>query len=415
VRALAAGGRGVARLADGRTAFLGQAFPGDRVHLQRGRAHSSYVEVERFELLEPSAERRAPPCPDQGRCGGCDWMALSPATQRQHKADILRQSLVRVGKIAPERLPVELPIVAGEDLGYRRRVRLHLAGRTLGFHAQLSRTLVRVEQCHVCAPELWAAVVQLQARLADETVVQAAWLSDVVDVDVRLLGDSPRPALRFGLRPGRMLPQPFLELLAEFAFVEDTDGLGQLHALTETTFTRLPPGGFVQVNSEVNQRLLAEVLAVAEGCEAKTALDVYSGVGNFALPLSRLGIETLGLELAAEAVRCARLAASEQGLPATFRVGDADRLLGELAAGGQGYDLVVLDPPRKGAKGLAGLLAKLCRRSLVMISCDPVTLARDVADLENAGLRLTRTMVLDMFPQTHHIESLSEFRPNTRG
>lgn len=390
VEDLAAGGRGVARLADGRTVFVPGAFPGDVVRIKRGLLHASYVEARDIDLLEPSLERQVPVCADAGRCGGCDWMALPLPVQRRHKLSILRQSLQRVGRVAPERLQYDLPIAAGAGLGYRRRVRLHLEGRKLGFHSAASHTLVEVERCHVCAPELWQIVTQLRALLADDTLAESA-LADVADIEVRWLDQAERPAVHLGLRPGAREPKELSRRLAEFADVEGAE--------------------FAQVNAEVNRHLLDRVLGIAKATGARTALDVYCGSGNFALPLGRMGVETLGVEGNREAVRRARREASAEGLAVSFKGGDAEVLLSELAAQNRTFDLVVLDPPRQGAKGLGALLAKLCGSALVMISCDPVTLARDVADLEKCGLRLTTTMLLDMFPQTHHIESLCEFRP----
>jgi len=407
---LAAGGRAVARLADGRTVFLNRAFPGDLVRLRRGRVHRTFVEVDELELLEAGPPRQRPPCPDEERCGGCDWMGLSLADQRAHKAAILRQSLERVGGIAPERLPAELPVVAGAGLAYRRRVRLQLVGRRLGFFAGDSRTLVDVQHCHVCAPELWAAVVELRAVLADEQQVPAELLRGIVGVELRVLEGAARPALRLVLAKGVPVPRQLLRRLSSFAFVDDDPALAERFELCPGVYVLLPPGGFVQVNPEVNRHLLAEVLERARACGAKTALDVYSGIGNFALPLASMGIETLGLELSRQAVTYAERAAGQQALSATFRAGPADSLLAALAQRGERFDLVVLDPPRAGAKGLAPLLAQVCQRLLLMISCDPVTLARDARQLEEAGFCLERTTVFDMFPQTHHIESLTTFR-----
>lgn len=406
---LAAGGRAVARLADGRAAFLQRVFPGDRVRVRRGRVHPSYVEIEELELLEASPVRREPPCPDAGRCGGCDWMELPLEAQRRHKSDILRQSLVRVGRVPAERLPAGSPALGGEGLAYRRRVRLHLEDRRLGFFAGASRTLIEVERCHVCAPELWDAVATLRALLKDERQVRGEWLQDVLELEVRLLEGAARPAIELGLRAGARAPVHLLKRLAKFAYVQG-DPTPERWPLTDDVYALLPPDGFVQVNQEVNARLLDEVLAIARSSGARRALDVYSGVGNFSLPLARLGIETLGIEVVADAVRHAERASKEQALPATFRAGQAAALLAGLAERGERFDLVVVDPPRAGAKGLGPLLAHLCDHTLVMISCDPVTLARDVAALEALGFELSKAVVFDMFPQTHHIETLAVLR-----
>jgi len=411
VRDLAAGGRGVARLADGRAVFVPRAFPGDVVRLESGRARGSFVEAERWVRVAAGPHDVAPVCADYGRCGGCDWMALSLEAQRRHKADIVRQSLLRVGRVPAERLGESVPIRAGQGLGYRQRIRLQLEGRRLGYFAEGSRTLVEPQYCHVCSPELWDAVCAVRTLLADEQAVPAAWLEDVGHIEIRMLAESVRPALAVGCRDGAPAPRLLLRRLAEIGFTEADAGEPERQRLTDEVYALLPPGGFVQVNAEMNAHLISEVLGIASGLQARTALDVFCGVGNFALPLASQGIETLGLERSAESVRHAARAAREQGLRATFRAGPADRLVSRLADEGARFDLVIVDPPRAGAKGLAPLLARLARCALVMISCDPVTLARDVAALEGAGWQLTRILAVDMFPETHHVESLAEFRP----
>lgn len=409
VRDLAAGGRAVAKLADGRTVFVSRALPGDVVRVRRARVHATYVEATQVELVEAGPERRLPVCADEARCGGCDWMALSLEAQRRHKQDIVRQSLLRVGRVPAERLPERLPLFGGAELGYRRRVRLHLVGRRLGFFGEGSRELVEVARCHVCSPELWRAVTQLRQLFADEGAVRAEWLATVAEVEVRVLTADARPALRLAPERGGAVAPALLRLLASWAYVDGPTA--ERHQLAPELHTLLSPGGFVQVNAEVDQRMRDEVLAVAEQLGARSALDVYCGVGNFALPLAARGVETLGLELSTEAVEYARRAAREQSSSATFAAGPAEDALAELAAQGRSFDLVVVDPPRRGAKGLGPLLARLCAGAIVMISCDPVTLARDVAVLEAEGFLLVRTLVLDMFPQTHHIETMVEFRP----
>src|SRR5690606_8729219 len=122
VRALAAGGRAVAKLADWRTVFVSRALPGDVVRVRRARVHATYVEATQVELVEAGPVRRLPVCADEARCGGCDWMAFSLEAQRRHKQDIVRQSLLRVGRVPAERLPERLPLFGGAELGYRRRV-----------------------------------------------------------------------------------------------------------------------------------------------------------------------------------------------------------------------------------------------------------------------------------------------------
>jgi 23S rRNA (uracil1939-C5)-methyltransferase len=166
-------------------------------------------------------------------------------------------------------------------------------------------------------------------------------------------------------------------------------------------------GGFCQVNLEQNRKIIETVLEFCQAEKTDTVLDLYCGMGNFSIPLAMRAKNVLGIEGQASAIRSAKYNASNAGLANTrFLKSSAHDACIELAEKGEQFDCVLIDPPRQGAPGLAGHLAKITIKRLVYISCDPATLCRDLADLTDAGFTITKIQPLDMFPQTHHIETV---------
>lgn len=406
IASLSAGGRAVGRTESGLVVFVPRAVPGDLVHIRRARVEKAHAVALEIEILEESSERVAPVCADQARCGGCDWMTSSLERQRAHKLTLVRDALERVGGLSRAEAEQRTSLVGEEGLGYRSRVRLHVHGGRLGFFAAGSHELVEVERCHVCSDELWQSVLELRRVLRGRLDAPA-----IEEIEVRRLAPDGPAALSWTSKPGRGFDAETLHELSKHFSVGAASDPPETLQLTPRAYALLEPGGFVQVNQGINRRLLREVLDVARAIDAKNALDVFCGVGNFALPLAGEGVTTLGLEVLERPLVLARRAAKQQGLPARFEAGPAARSLGRLVLAGKQFDLVVVDPPRQGAKALADVWSRLTRHRLIMISCDQVTLARDLAELRSRGFRLLRTLALDMFPQTHHVETLSELVP----
>lgn len=407
-------GKGLGRLADGRVVIAAGALPGDRIALEAVKESKGLVTAERFSLLEASAARVAPSCEVADRCGGCDLMSLGIAEQRRHKLAMLREALLRTGKIDWGARP--LPLVAGERAeGYRGRLRLQIAGGRIGFFHRQSHELVEAQSCRVGTPRLNAALGQIReaARAAPAGLDAFAWL------EVREASDGSVSVL---LEPrGRGLSaaaRGWLAALAERGFrVSSTRDAGtspellQRFELTTDTYLLSAPRSFVQVNWEVNQALIARVLEGAAGRGLRTFLDAYAGAGNFSLPLLRQGLTGLAVESNEAAVAAARRAASQQGLdPAAFVAADAAEHALGLARAGRRFDLVLVDPPRAGLTSGLEPLSRLAARALALCSCNPVTLARDLARLLALGFELEELQAFDMFPQTHHLETLAWLR-----
>jgi 23S rRNA (uracil1939-C5)-methyltransferase len=408
-------GKALGRLADGRVVILSGAVPGDRVELGAVAESKGLVTAHSFRLLEPSSLRVAPSCGVAHRCGGCDWMVLPIDEQRRQKREILKEALWRTGKIDWRERPLEL-VTGARHEAYRCRVRLQVAGGRVGFFERGSHELVEPDVCRVSSERVNAALGQLRrvAREHAEALGVFAW------VEVREAGDGTVSVL---LEPRAPLPrrqpesQKALLLALEQEFVVGFGGqapsqhAGQRFDLTDDTFMLSALQGFVQVNWEVNRLLVARVIEGAAARGVTTFLDAYAGSGNFSLPLLRRGLRGLAVESNPSAVGSAREAARLQGLdPEAFVVGDAARFAAARAERGERFDLVFCDPPRAGLKTGLEPLARAAARWLAICSCNPVTLARDLSRLVALGFELETIVAFDMFPQTHHLETLAWLR-----
>ncbi len=341
---LVPGGDGFLRLPDGRAAFAAGALPGDVIEPDSIEDRRSYVRATRWTLVEPGPDRVEPPCPVVDACGGCDLMRLSRPAQLRAKAGILREALARTGGFRD--LPDPLPMIAvGDDLGYRSRIRVHVddAGR-VGYFARGTHELVEIPGCPIAAPGIDAALGELRARASN---------GDVPTGDTELGGE---------------------------------------------------PGVFSQVNRAVNERLVADLVAGARERGVTSFCDLYAGAGNFTLPLGAAGLRGVAVERSREAVDAGRRASEAQGLELRFIAGDVAREAKRLDAR---PELVLLDPPRTGAREVIASVLRLAPRVIAYVACDPVTLARDLRAFANDGYRLESVTGYDMFPHTHHVEALA--------
>lgn len=408
IEKLVPGGEGFARLPDGRAGFAGGVAPGDLIEPTTVRPHKGYVRAEAFRLVEPSAVRVAPPCRIAARCGGCDWMHLDLGAQREHKRTLVLEALRRTGGFKAVS-DVEL-VTAGPDLGYRRRLRMHAddTGR-IGFYAPRSHDLVEVTQCLVADDAVNRALAALREVLARRPDTRGT----IEAVEIRSAPDEPRVAV--SLFPRRGIDGAVLHALAEALSAHASVSIAgsaseravQHLPLGDRLSLHAPPGVFTQVNWHVNRRVIADVVDETRRRGAMRALDLFAGAGNFTLPLAEAKIAVLGVEQDPRAVRAARMGADAAGLRVRFRHADATREARSLVRSGERFDLIVLDPPRTGAGDAIDDLAALAQRSIVYVSCDPVTLARDLRRLGGHGFALDTVRAYDMFPHTHHAETVA--------
>jgi 23S rRNA (uracil1939-C5)-methyltransferase len=430
IEKIVAGGFGLGRLADGLVVLVPYALPGERVRIAARRQRKGYLEAEAVEILEPAPERCEPACLHFGRCGGCDLQHSTYPAQVAIKGAILVEQMGKNGLEISETGWQE-PLAAARPLGYRQRLRLQVdndSGR-LGFCRSRSHQVEVVASCLLARPEINLAWQQLVAQ-ADLPLL----LGQCQSLEIIASPDDGRIALLFAFR---RRPRPrdlqlakeiccnlsnFQGVLFTGAGFEPIDPLAQqsgppsfLSRFTlpatiigrPLTFT-VEPGGFCQVNPGQNEQLVRILLSWAALASGDRVLDLFCGMGNFSLPLAAAGGEVVGCDLQGAAIRSAKRNAEAAGLTnCRFLRQSAAAATGELLARGERFDLLLLDPPRQGCADILPLLPELGAARIIYISCDPATLMRDLAILTRKGYRLRRLQAVDMFPQTHHVETIT--------
>jgi 23S rRNA (uracil1939-C5)-methyltransferase len=407
IERLVPGGAGFLRLDDGQGAFALGALPGERIRVEQAEDHRTYLQATRWTLLEPSPDRVTPVCPVQARCGGCDLMTLSYGAQLVAKVGMLREALTRTGRF--HELPEIRTVSSQAVVGYRSRIRLHVAndGR-IGFFAVGSQDLIEIPGCPVADPALEQALLTLRAIV----VRHAGAIARFAELELRVAPVGPR--LSLWLVPKRPELSGVKELLnalgaafhvsiAERASDPEHE---QRFPLPGGVALRAPAQAFTQVNWAVNQALVQALLDAVERRKLHTFCDLYCGAGNFSLPLASRGLSGTGIEASKSAVAAAKRAAVAEKLSQIrFVAGDVRDALAKLPRS-ETFELVVLDPPRSGARDVLPELVRRLPPHIAYCACDPVTLARDLRTLCDAGYALVELSVFDMFPQTHHFETL---------
>ncbi|MDA8165250.1 MAG: class I SAM-dependent RNA methyltransferase [Desulfobacteraceae bacterium] len=430
IEKIVAGGYGLGRLPDGMVVLVPFTLPGERVRIAPRQRHKTYLEAEAVEIIAPAAERTEPPCPHYGRCGGCHLQHAAYPLQLRLKADVLREQLAAAAVPGWEAAWQE-PLAAPAPFGYRQRLRLQIdSGRRVGFHRPRSHQVEPVGRCLLARPEIEDFRARLQGRpswpllLAQATSLEIAVSPDEGKIIV-LLGYRRRPRPRdFQLAETLAADLP---ALAGFLFTGDgfaptgPRGLAASDPTVLLGFTlpesvtgsrpltlTVEPGGFSQVNPAQNEGLVRTLLAWAAVRPGERVLDLFCGMGNFSLPLALAAGEVTGCDLQGAAIRGARRNAGLAGLAGCrFSKRSAREGAAALLAAGERFDFLLLDPPRQGCADLVDLLPGFGAGRLAYISCDPATLARDLALLAVRGYRLRRVRAVDMFPQTHHLETIT--------
>ena len=371
------GGMGLAH-AGGKTVFVALAAPGDRVRVRVEREQGNVLFASIVEIITPSPVRIEPPCPYFGRCGGCDFQQLTYEAQLAAKSEMIRDCLQRIARL--ENVPEILVTPSPHDWRYRMRATWQIDREegTIGYYERGSRRVCDVVDCAVLRPEL-------QAKL--EAVRATEWHQfppDLKHLNV-VSGEN-----------GVSFAPPF----ADF----------ETHELSLTVrgeVYRYNAAGFFQINPLLLGPLIDFALGDASG---ESALDLYSGVGLFTLPLSRRFQRVIGVEANPVAVSFARRNLQDAGL-ANARVITADVAGWFRSAEVRDVKFILLDPPRAGADSavIKGIL-DLHPTQISYVSCDPATLARDLRKLVAAGYTIRSIRGFDLFPQTHHVETVVRLR-----
>lgn len=385
IESLAAGGDGVAHDSQGRVVFVPLTAPGDLVRVRVLVSRKRFARGEVIEVLEPGPGRTQPRCPVFGTCGGCAWQHVSYPEQVMAKAAIVADALERIGRFGVS----DVPITGSPSAwGYRNRARLVQEGDGLGYRMRRSHAVCVVKECAVLEPELEQA---LSRELPPwEGVEPREWeLAKGAEGRVRV-------------RPVDDLAPPGVDA------VEMQVGGDRL---------RVSHTVFAQANAGMLALLAEAVVREATGGEAATSvLELYAGAGLFTLELARRFDSGWAVESHPGAVADLRFNLQRAGATnVDVREGSVEEALPRLEL--HAPDTIVLDPPRAGVSGEAlEQIGSLRARRIVYVSCDPATLARDLARLRDAGYQLSHVEAFDLFPHTPHVECVAalELQPGAR-
>jgi 23S rRNA (uracil1939-C5)-methyltransferase len=409
------GGNGIGRL-DGKAVFVPFTAPGDVVEVKILKEKKSFAMAELIEVKETSPLRKDPPCPVYTECGGCNFQHLSYDAQLKAKGEIFTETLRRIAGIEFPETP-EL-IASPKELNYRNRVKLHKKGPKWGFFRLKSHKIVDIDNCPLLHPtinKVFAALKKLNLPESLHTI------------DIALDEKTKSCVAAFYLKKNKEFDWP--------AVIDGVSGLKGIELWkkdpNKTKKTRIISFGdpsvsykvagttilsgatmFMQANPEQNRRLVDIVLELTELADIKEIqrpvpiADLFCGAGNLTLPMAKRAAMVIGVDSAKPAIECAKKGATKQGL--TSAKFYAEEVEESKALEKVSPSVVVLDPPRSGCPEAIKKIISLRPEQIIYISCAPPTLARDIKLLMVEGYKPTKAFVLDLFPQTYHIESIVE-------
>lgn len=382
------GGEGLGRL-NGEVVLTPFVLPGEQARVELLPARKGVRRGVLEGIESPSPDRVEAPCTVFGRCGGCHYQHAAYSAQLRYKRDVLVETLARVGKVTVDAEAIR--VVSGPPFGYRNRVQFHFERGQCGFREMNSHRLVPISGCDVAAPALGMIAERLSRMARDRRWPGFLESLEVFTDDVQI---------QWNVRESKQhLARHFFDWLAtEFPGTVP----GALDYAAGDDLFRVSGGSFFQINRFLVRELATEAIGDAAG---DIAWDLYAGVGLFTLPLARRFGKVLAVESGRSAADDLRFNAERAGVTAEVEAVPVEEW---LAADRPSPDLILADPPRAGLGKLAvRRLVELKPRKLVLIACDPATLARDLAPLLEA-YSIERMTLIDLFPQTYHIETIAQ-------
>ena len=416
--------RGITRL-DGKTIFVEGALPGETVEFLSFRKKPTFEVAHTVHVLKASPQRVTPKCPHFGVCGGCSMQHLDPAAQVAAKQRVLESNLWHLGRLKAEQLYAP---IYGSPWGYRYRARLSArmvpkkGGMLIGFHERKSSYVADMRQCDILPPHVSALLLPLRELIGSLSIAAAMpqielaigeavtalvlrILEPITPVDEGLLrAFADRHAVVFYLQPKGPASVYRFYPLDDRKLAYTLPDFDVEHAF--------PPTEFTQVNHSINRVLVRRALSLLDPRPGERIADMFCGLGNFTLPIARCGARVVGVEGNEELVRRAAENAAANGLQESveYRVANLFHATSESLAVLGRFDRMLIDPPREGAAELVGALGEGASGRIVYVSCNPATLARDAAILvHQKGYRLRGAGVVNMFPNTSHVESIALF------
>ena len=412
IESLAYGPHGIGRF-DNQVIMVPATVPGDKISARLTDAKGNYAFGEMVRLLQPSPLRQTPPCPYVNDCGGCPWQQVQYAAQLKAKEQSVADALRRIGKLDGFELR---PIIASpREYHYRRRIRLQCdKAKRIGFFRAFSHDLVEVDGCLIADGRLNKVIAPLRT-----------WINEldtpVEHVEI-VTGDDPNEVVAAGKIAGEFIAR---DDSACERLIDQGSGINGLILYAEnwrkewgrTAVSIRSDDGiclkvegdvFTQINAEGNRKLLRELLAAGGFEKSDQLLELYSGAGNFTLSLAKRAQKAVAVESYRQSVDSGKRSAQLNGI-ANIRwiCAHVPAAVKQLAKQRERFSKIILDPPRAGAKGIDRDLAALGAEKILYVSCNPTTLARDLAALARHGYKLTSVQPIDLFPHTFHVETLA--------
>ena len=418
-------GRGIAH-ADGKVIFIEGALTGERVTFSSYRKKPSFENAQVTAVLKPSFMRVEPKCIHFGVCGGCSMQHLEPRAQVAAKQRVLEDNLERIGKVKPETI---LSPIYGLPWGYRQRARLSVRhvlkkGKTLvGFREKRGSYVADMSRCEILPPKI-SGLIPLLAQMIDGLSIR----EHLAQIEVAC-GDNVDVLVLRVMAPPTAGDEAVLRAFADAHGIQfwlqpkGLDSIYPFHPLDAPALTyTLPefavempfaPTEFTQVNSALNRVMVHRAIRLLDPQPGERIADFFCGLGNFTLPIARSGAQVLGIEGSEALVKRAAQNAAHNGLSGKTEFQAMNLFEMDEAALAQlgKFDKWLIDPPRDGAAELVkAITPETAPRRIVYVSCSPATLARDAAELVQAhGYVLKAAGVMNMFPQTSHVESIAVF------
>ena len=421
IEALSHEGRGISHI-DNKVIFTRGALPGEKVIASRTLSRAKYEEADVVEVIEPSLDRIDAKCSVYGICGGCSFQHLSSLNQISAKHDWLQSAFMGQSKVQPKEW---LEPIQVESWGYRRKARLgvrYVAKKEkvlVGFRERKSSFVTVMSRCEVLHPSLGdnleilsecievlsikEHVPQIEVAIAEkDTILILRHLQPLNENDEKVLIDyAKKLSITWYLQSGGLDTIKPLKNPVQLTYSIPKHNI-------EMSFL---PNDFTQVNFELNKKMIDLALDLLDLNENDDVIDLFCGLGNFTLPISRYANKVVGIEGDQGLVERAKANAEQNNITnALFYKADLfEDVSGFEWFRGKNYNKALIDPSRTGAIEIVELLPKLNIERLVYVSCNPATLARDTAKLISLGFSLESAGVMDMFPQTAHVESIALF------
>ena len=418
-------GRGVAHV-DGKTVFVDGALPGEEVEYEAYRSKPRYALAQATRILKASAQRVTPRCVHFGHCGGCSMQHLDPLAQAAAKQRVLEDALWHLARIRPG---VVYPAIDGPAWGYRFRARLSVrrvpskGGVLIGFHERRSSYVADLKRCEVLPPQISAMLPALKV------LVEGLSIPDRLPQIEVAVGEATTVLVFRNLLPFSTADQSRLGAFSEEHGVQvwvqpaGPESATRLHpGDAPELFYTLPefnlhmafaPTDFTQVNTGINRVLMRRAMQLLNPRPGERVADLFCGLGNFSLPMARLGARVIGVEGSDNLVHRAAGNARRNGLAefCEFHAANLFEATEDSLAALGALDKLLIDPPREGAVAVVKALGPAQSPArIVYVSCNPATLARDAAVLvHEKGYRLQGVGIANMFPQTSHVESVALF------